>query len=176
MPRSTPSPHPTSPFNAEGLWKAPFLSTRTCRELVEEVQHAEKWSQARGLAVHRPNSMNNYGVILDDFGLSEALQTLTVQYANAFSELLFPHVEASLDSHHGFVVEYEIGKDVKLDFHVRLSTSPSSSSSHAPGRRLGGDAEHLPRHPVRGRRAALWRHPLPRPSADGHPCAYATPT
>ena len=28
---------------------------------------------------------------------------------------------ASLDSHHGFIVEYAVGKDASLDFHVDAS-------------------------------------------------------
>lgn len=63
--------------------------------------------------------INTIGAILDDIGFRDALQELTVVYANALSGALFSHVAETLDSHHGFVVEYEIGKDVKLDFHVR---------------------------------------------------------
>ena len=37
---------------------------------------------------------------------------------NPISALLFPHVGATLDHHHGFIVEYALDKDVKLDFHV----------------------------------------------------------
>lgn len=40
------------------------------------------------------------------------------QYVQPFSSFLYPSVGADLDDHHGFVVEYEIGKDINLGFHV----------------------------------------------------------
>jgi len=71
------------------------------------------------------------------------LDQLMRQFVEPFSKFLYPHVHApailaarakesnsnkmsdskdsaiaALDSHHGFVVEYQKGKDVKLDFHV----------------------------------------------------------
>ena len=35
-----------------------------------------------------------------------------------FATFLYPVLGQQLDSHHGFVVEYELGKDVNLGFHV----------------------------------------------------------
>ncbi len=43
---------------------------------------------------------------------------LTEKYVQPFANLLYPGVGADLDSHHGFVVEYELGKDTNLGFHV----------------------------------------------------------
>lgn len=34
------------------------------------------------------------------------------------SQLKFPHIKDTLDTHHGFAVEYALDKDRKLDFHV----------------------------------------------------------
>lgn len=42
------------------------------------------------------------------------------EYVQPFATILYPSVVggAELDEHHGFVVEYELGKDINLGFHV----------------------------------------------------------
>ena len=40
------------------------------------------------------------------------------EYIQPFSEFLYPVLGQDLDRHHGFVVEYELGKDTRLGFHV----------------------------------------------------------
>jgi len=94
--------------------------------LVEELANFEKWSEQESLHVHRPNSMNNYGAILDHFGFFDVLQKLMTDILAPFSKFLYPHIHGpdgkyELDDHHGFVVEYQEGKDTKLDFHVDSS-------------------------------------------------------
>eukprot|EP00005_Dracoamoeba_jomungandri_P002777 CAMPEP_0174250244 /NCGR_PEP_ID=MMETSP0439-20130205/474_1 /TAXON_ID=0 /ORGANISM="Stereomyxa ramosa, Strain Chinc5" /LENGTH=156 /DNA_ID=CAMNT_0015330263 /DNA_START=558 /DNA_END=1025 /DNA_ORIENTATION=- len=64
--------------------------------------------------------MNNYGAILDDFGFYPCLQELIETYVQPLSKLVYPYIP-DLDSHHGFLVSYEIGKDTKLDFHVDMA-------------------------------------------------------
>jgi hypothetical protein len=45
-----------------------------------------------------------------------------LEYVSPLASLFYPDVGGdSLDSHHGFVVEYQPGKDVSLDFHVDAS-------------------------------------------------------
>jgi len=39
-------------------------------------------------------------------------------FVNPLAELFYPHIGSVLDHHHGFVVEYALNKDKKLDFHV----------------------------------------------------------
>jgi len=42
-----------------------------------------------------------------------------IELVSPFSRILFPEFGGdSLDDHHGFVVEYKIGKDIDLGFHV----------------------------------------------------------
>ena len=43
---------------------------------------------------------------------------LMMQCVQPFAKFLYPSLGQLLDSHHGFVVEYEVGKDVNLGFHV----------------------------------------------------------
>jgi hypothetical protein len=62
--------------------------------------------------------MNNYGAILDDFGFDEVLDQFMLHYVNPMSKIIFPAISDKLNRHHGFIVEYQVGKDTKLDFHV----------------------------------------------------------
>ena len=66
-----------------------------------------------------PNSMNNYGVVLDDFGFSNMLQQMIQIIIQPLSMKLWKGIgEDQLDEHHGFTVEYGMDKDKKLDMHV----------------------------------------------------------
>jgi len=101
-----------------GVYSFPLLKLSTCNLILDEVSHFEEWCLRNGLTINRPNSMNNYGAILDDFGFKEVLHELTLAVANPLSERLFPHIGNTLDNHHGFMVEYAMNKDLELDFHV----------------------------------------------------------
>ena len=50
--------------------------------------------------IHRPNSMNNFGTMLDDIGMSDALQDLAVRFVSPIAHKLFPGCGAdSIDSY-----------------------------------------------------------------------------
>jgi hypothetical protein len=131
--------------------------------LCVQVEHFEKWAQDAKVKVMRPNTMNNYGAVLDDIGMENMLNELMTRYLNPMaagaslsclfaalyfeplvclllfsipfcgvwilgfllpylkvtfscqSAVLFPNVGgSSLDSHHGFVVEYAMDRDLDL--------------------------------------------------------------
>ncbi len=101
-----------------GIYSFDILKPDFCNQLLEEVMWFEAWCTKQQVAINRPNSMNNYGAILDDFGFDSFLNRLVTEYISPLSTLLFNDVGGdSLDEHHGFVVEYKMGKDVSLDFH-----------------------------------------------------------
>jgi len=100
------------------IYSFDMLKPSYCKELIEEIEHYEEWIRNVGLQINRPNSMNKYGAILDDFGFAPVLDEVVKSYIAPLSSYLYPHIGAHLDSHHGFVVEYKIGKDTKLDFHA----------------------------------------------------------
>lgn len=56
-----------------GVYTFDMLSKQTCEQLIEEVHHFETWCKTHQLRVNRPNSMNQYGAILDDFGFHPVL-------------------------------------------------------------------------------------------------------
>jgi len=82
------------------------------------MENFEKFGNEHELVVQRPNSMNNYGAILDDFGFNDAMKGLLKKLMNPLSKLCYTHIGDSLDGPYGFIVSYELDKDIKLNFHV----------------------------------------------------------
>jgi hypothetical protein len=105
-----------------GVYAFDMLTPRFCQELLEELDHFEAWMAQQDLPVIRPNTMNNYGAVLDTFGFEPMLDDLMRVCVSPFASIFYPEVGGdSLDGHHGFVVEYALGKDVDLGFHVDVS-------------------------------------------------------
>ncbi|KAM5567829.1 2-oxoglutarate and iron-dependent oxygenase domain-containing protein CP2 [Rosa sericea] len=102
-----------------GVFTFEMLQPRFCELLVSEVENFERWVHETRFRIMRPNTMNKYGAVLDDFGFETMLDKLMEEFIRPISRVLFPEVGgATLDSHHGFVVEYGIDRDVELGFHV----------------------------------------------------------
>lgn len=102
-----------------GVYTFEMLQPQFCELLLAEVENFERWVQEAKFRIMRPNTMNKHGAVLDDFGLESMLDKLMENFIRPISTVLFPEVGGStLDSHHGFVVEYGKDKDVDLGFHV----------------------------------------------------------
>jgi hypothetical protein len=101
--------------HSPGVFTFNMLKPAFCSMMLEEVEHFEKWAQDAKVKVMRPNTMNNYGAVLDDIGMENMLNELMTHYLNPMAAVLFPNVGgSSLDSHHGFVVEYAMDRDLDL--------------------------------------------------------------
>jgi len=94
----------------------PIFSEKLCSAITTEMLNYQK----SGLPVQRPNSMNNYGLILNDIGLEPSLKWLQENYLWQVARALFRHssITSKFDSHHSFIVHYEPGKDLGLDMHT----------------------------------------------------------
>ncbi|KAF3431947.1 hypothetical protein FNV43_RR26683 [Rhamnella rubrinervis] len=102
-----------------GVYTFEMLQPNFCEMLLSEVESFERWVHHTKYRIMRPNTMNKYGAVLDDFGLETMLNKLMLDFIRPISEVFFPEVGgATLDSHHGFVVEYGTDRDVELGFHV----------------------------------------------------------
>lgn len=102
-----------------GVFTFEMLQPSFCELLVSEVENFEKWVNEAKFRIMRPNTMNRYGAVLDDFGLETMLDKLMESFVRPMSKVFFSEVGgATLDSHHGFVVEYGKDRDVDLGFHV----------------------------------------------------------
>lgn len=102
------------------LYSLPCFNADFCATLLEEVDAFE----ASGCALTRPNSMNVYGLILDDIGLRAVLAELRERIVAPLAQQLLtslPGVD-SIDHHHAFVVQYAASDsqgagDTDLGFH-----------------------------------------------------------
>jgi len=98
-----------------GVYTFEMLSLPCCDALLDEVDAYE----ASGMPAMRPNSMNNYGLVLNGpIGLERLMDSLQARYVAPLGELLFGSEGASLDHHHAFVVQYKAGQDLGLDMHT----------------------------------------------------------
>ncbi|EFH61502.1 oxidoreductase [Arabidopsis lyrata subsp. lyrata] len=102
-----------------GVFVFDMLQPSFCEMMLSEIDNFERWVGETKFRIMRPNTMNKYGAVLDDFGLDTMLDKLMEGFIRPISKLFFSDVGgASLDSHHGFVVEYGKDRDVDLGFHV----------------------------------------------------------
>ncbi|KAK7320137.1 hypothetical protein RJT34_04871 [Clitoria ternatea] len=102
-----------------GIFTFEMLQPRFCELLVSEVENFEKWVNATKFQVIRPSTINKYGVVLDDFGFQTMLDKLMKDFISPLSKVFFAEIGGTtLDSHHGFIVEYGEDKDIDMGFHV----------------------------------------------------------
>ncbi|CAI9785407.1 unnamed protein product [Fraxinus pennsylvanica] len=102
-----------------GIFTFEMLQPRFCEMLLAEVENFEKWVHETKFRIMRPNTMNKYGAVLDDFGMETMLDKFMEEFIRPISKVFFPEVGGStLDAHHGFVVEYGMDRDLDLGFHV----------------------------------------------------------
>lgn len=102
-----------------GVFTFEIFKPEFCNLMLSEVDNFEKWVHVNDYKIMRPNTMNKFGAVLADFGLEAMLDSLMEDYVRPISKVFFHDVGgATLDSHHGFVVEYGIDRDVELAFHV----------------------------------------------------------
>ena len=138
---------------ARGIFAFPVLSQDFCGRLAREVDHfnAALPSELKG----RPNSMNNHGVLLDEAGFTGSLtDALLAQVVSPLARLLFPEQGGdSLDNHRCFTVQYQLGRDVRLQTHydnaevtlnVSLTQTGAGGDLVFEGEKWGGAARRPP--------------------------------
>ena len=101
----------------EHVYTFPLFKPEFCASLLKEMKHFETWCAENHLAIIRPNSMNSYGAILDHCGMGPVIDEFVAKYVAPLSEKFYPTI-GKLDSHHAFMVEYQMGKDRELGMHV----------------------------------------------------------
>ncbi|XP_041347458.1 2-oxoglutarate and iron-dependent oxygenase domain-containing protein 2-like isoform X2 [Gigantopelta aegis] len=116
------------------LYSFPVFTLDFCSSLTDELEHFEASDCPRG----RPNTMNNYGILLNELGFDEDfLNPLRVNYLTPICAILFPDWGgSSLDSHKAFVVMYKPGEDVDLSYHYdnsEVTLNVALSSNYAGG-------------------------------------------
>uniref|UniRef100_A0A8C6ZS30 2-oxoglutarate and iron dependent oxygenase domain containing 2 n=1 Tax=Nothoprocta perdicaria TaxID=30464 RepID=A0A8C6ZS30_NOTPE len=97
------------------ICRLPVFTEEFCQAFVDELENFEQSDMPKG----RPNSMNNYGVLLNELGMDETFITpLREKYLRPITALLYPDLGgACLDSHKAFVVKYSLHEDLDLSSH-----------------------------------------------------------
>ena len=107
-----------------GIFKIKVFNLLWCQRMIKEIDKFHEWAFQNGQSVSRPNSMNKYGVILENLGFGPFFDELVSNYISPVAKALFPLVLGEgevLDLHHSFTVEYRSGGgegETKLGFHV----------------------------------------------------------
>lgn len=133
-----------------GVYSFPLFRPAFCEALRLEVHRFEHWAAHHAAPVTRPNSMNRYGVVLEELGLEPLLDALLEDWTVPLARELFPaFAGATLDHHHGFVVEYAPDGDRELALHTDdsevtlnacLGTAFEGGALYFRGLRCGGHA------------------------------------
>jgi len=117
---------PVSTFFEEGLieeifpnvYSLPVFSPEVCKLIIDETENYLEYAARNDIAVYRPNSMNKYGLVLNQMGMFELLTDFQQQFLYSISQVLFPVEASHFTSHHSFIVSYSPDKDRALDMHT----------------------------------------------------------
>ena len=103
----------------EGVWAFDLFSPEFVEDLLAEIDYF----YSSKLPAARPNSMNNYGVIVNDVGLEPFIACLQRRVLTPLAAALFGDEgrgdpATGFDSTHAFVVKYREDEDPHLDVHT----------------------------------------------------------
>ncbi|KAL9645948.1 hypothetical protein ABK040_001056 [Willaertia magna] len=90
-----------------------IFTSEYCNLLLKEREHYEKTQEVK----LRPNSMNNYGIVIDEMGMGNFFDVFIKDYVSSLGKIMNP-AGFDLDDHHTFLVEYFIGGDKDLGVHT----------------------------------------------------------
>ncbi|KAM6930653.1 2-oxoglutarate and iron-dependent oxygenase domain-containing protein 2 [Xenentodon cancila] len=127
------------------VYRLPVFEKSFCDKLVEELEHFEQSPAPKG----RPNTMNNYGILLNELGFDEGFITpLREQYLQPLTSLLYPDCGGRiLDSHKAFVVKYDMNEDLDLSYHydnAEVTLNVSLGKDFTEGNLYFGDMRQVP--------------------------------
>ena len=84
----------------------------------EEIANFYDASEKFDIPVRRPNSMNNYGVIVNEIGMRPMISAFQQSTLWPIARRLFPQQASQFDDHHSFIVRYRADEDPGLDMHT----------------------------------------------------------
>ncbi|XP_064209518.1 2-oxoglutarate and iron-dependent oxygenase domain-containing protein 2 [Anguilla rostrata] len=133
------------PLPAKRVYRFPVFSEKFCKELIEELEHFEQSEAPKG----RPNTMNNYGILLNELGFDQGFITpLREKYLRPVAALLYPDCGGHcLDSHKAFVVKYAMQEDLDLSYHydnAEVTLNVSLGKEFTEGNLYFGDMRQVP--------------------------------
>ena len=98
---------------AGAVFSFAMVTEEFCTLLLDELAHYE----ASGHPVRRPNTMNRFGLVVNQIGLRPLMDALQRTCLQPLSAVLFPLEGSTFDAHHSFMVKYRQGDDTHLDMH-----------------------------------------------------------
>lgn len=101
-----------------GVYSMPTFSTELCDKIIAETEHFIQYATDHDIEIHRPNSMNRYGLVLNLIGMKSTLTDLQMRHFLPVSHILFPVEGSAFTAHHTFIISYESTKDRSLDMHT----------------------------------------------------------
>ncbi|KAM9447142.1 2-oxoglutarate and iron-dependent oxygenase domain-containing protein 2 isoform 2-T2 [Clarias gariepinus] len=130
---------------APRVYRFPVFTQEFCNDLLEELEHFEHSEAPKG----RPNTMNNYGILLNELGFDEGLiAPLRELYLKPLCALLYPDCGGKwLDSHKAFIVKYALGEDLDLSYHydnAEVTLNLSLGKHFTEGNLYFGDMRQVP--------------------------------
>ncbi|XP_016299864.1 2-oxoglutarate and iron-dependent oxygenase domain-containing protein 2 [Sinocyclocheilus anshuiensis] len=130
---------------APRVFRFPVFRKEFCKDFIEELEHFEQSDAPKG----RPNTMNNYGILLNELGFDESFITpLRDVYLHPFTALLYSDCGGScLDSHKAFVVKYAMREDLDLSYHydnAEVTLNVSLGKDFTEGNLFFGDMRQVP--------------------------------
>ncbi|XP_005746113.1 2-oxoglutarate and iron-dependent oxygenase domain-containing protein 2 [Pundamilia nyererei] len=130
---------------APRVYRFPLFDKSFCEDLMEELKHFEQSAAPKG----RPNTMNQYGILLNELSFDEHFITpLREQYLLPLTSLLYPDCGGCcLDSHKAFVVKYDMNEDLDLSYHydnAEVTLNVSLGKEFTEGNLYFGDMRQVP--------------------------------
>jgi hypothetical protein len=86
-----------------GIYSFPIFRRETSERILSEAENYQRYAAAEGIKIHRPNSMNNYGLVLNLMGMREILTNLQQNYLVVVSRAFFPSEASEFTDHHSFM-------------------------------------------------------------------------
>jgi hypothetical protein len=103
---------------ANNIYSIPCFSLEFCQILLNECERYIQYANRNNIPIHRPNSMNRYGLVLTKIGMNPWITNLQQKYLLPISRKFFPMEASEFTSHHSFIVSYEPQRDRSLDLHT----------------------------------------------------------
>lgn len=84
-----------------------------------EINNFYAVSEREHIPIRRPNSMNNYGVVINEIGMRPMITAFQQTWLWPLCTRLFrEHSNPQFDDHHSFIVRYRANEDLGLDMHT----------------------------------------------------------
>ena len=101
-----------------GVYSFNAFNNTFLRLFNEEIRNFYEVSDREKIPVRRPNSMNNYGVVLNEIGMRPLITAFQQIFLWPLCQRLFPLHASQFDDHHSFIVRYRAEEDLGLDMHT----------------------------------------------------------